>query len=191
MTDFDTMRWGDAQSVSLQTALDTAGTAAGYFEVQQTANAKWTRPCIWRVMLALETLTDADGVGVTFDVQPYIRVGVGQANVRIPLDVISVTLAQPDTLLPGIFLDVPAESLQVAFRLQNFANGENLGQSTILVAAICAPHAEPGNIAQIRDAIRDAMGIDPLKGPVDPDRGNARFFPPGGPFYDPPGFYRR
>jgi hypothetical protein len=149
MTDHDTFRWGDTETKSLL-AFDKAAGENGFSQSRQLLNAKWERPCVWRLMLTVAYNVVPGDAGLTFNVNIFLQVGVGQASQLVPLASIAVVATNPPTVIPALFFDVPAEAMQVQFFVGNFGNSPDPGDS-ITVTAMCAPHAEPGAIAQTRD----------------------------------------
>jgi hypothetical protein len=142
----DTMRWGDTQSVLL-----SAGAAFenGFAASSQMLNAHWQRPCVWRMMLSIAPEM-ASGDTLTFSVQVLLRVGVGQANQQVPL----ITLPFGPPYAPVVeFFDIPAENLQLQFLVGAVSNTP-LANDRVIVSAFVAPRAEPGGIVQIRDHMK-------------------------------------
>jgi hypothetical protein len=183
MTDHDTFRWGDTATAHLL-ALNQAAGENGVAPIpSQLLNAKWERPCVWRLMLSIAyQVVDLD-VGLQFTVGLFVQVGVGQASQVLPLASIDITATNPPTIIPALFFDVPAETMQVQFFVGPFSNGPR-AQDSITVTAMCAPHAEPGAIAQMRRA----AGAEPVV--VSPDsEGLDRWMGPG--FEDGQLRYRR
>lgn len=143
MSDVDTMRWGDTQSLSL---LAASGESANAFS-KQMLQANWQRPVVWRVMLSISASIGADDAALTFDVQPILFIGVGQANAPVPLPPVHFATPFASSVQ---FFDIPAESIIMQFAILNLSNAAH-ADSSINVAAFVAPHAEPGAIVQMRD----------------------------------------
>jgi hypothetical protein len=146
MSDIDTMRWGDTQTLNLANA---AGESS-FTPSKQMLNAKWERPVIWRLMLTVAYQVVPADVGLTFTVNIFLQVGVGQASQQVPLASVNIVAANPSNVIAPLFFDIPAEAMQVQFFVGNFGNQPNAGDS-VTVTAMCAPHAEPGAVAQMRD----------------------------------------
>lgn len=150
MSDVDTIRWGDTQSVNIAAAAVSVEGAPSVALSKQMLNAKWERPVVWRLMLTLFAQVGVDDQSnITWDVQVFVQVGVGGVNQLVPLAF--VHFASP--YAPSIqFFDIPAEAMQVQFQVQNVV-GVILDPHAdiVTVTAMCAPHAEPGAIAQMRD----------------------------------------
>jgi hypothetical protein len=145
MSDVDTMRWGDTQTLNFV----AAGGEGQEGLSSQMLNAHWQRPCIWRLMISIAPfMTEADSA-LTFDVNVFLFVGVGQANQRIRIG--SVSFATPFAPVTQFF-DIPAENMQLQFQIANLSNLPHL-ESYVEVTAMAAPRAEPGGISQIRDNI--------------------------------------
>jgi hypothetical protein len=143
MSEVDTMRWGDTQSVLLASA---AGAENGIITSSQMLNAHWQRPCVWRMMLSIAPEMAAGDV-LTFTVNILLRIGVGQANQLVPL----ATFAGAPPYAPVVqFFDIPAENLQLQFLVGAISNTP-APNDRVVVSAFVAPRAEPGGIVQIRD----------------------------------------
>jgi hypothetical protein len=146
MSDIDTMRWGDTQTLNLaQGAGESSFTPS-----KQMLNAKWERPVVWRLMLSVAYQVVPADAGLTFSVQIFLQVGVGQASQQVPLATVNIVATSPATVIAPLFFDIPAEAMQVQFFVGDFGNQPNAGDS-VTVTAMCAPHAEPGAVAQMRD----------------------------------------
>jgi hypothetical protein len=167
MSDVDTMRWGDSQTLLMSGIGENAAPVSG-----QLLNAHWQRPCVWRLMLAIQPNITA-GDTTVFVVNVLLRVGVGQANSLIPLA--TFVFAPTAGVYTGqtTFFDVPAQDMQVQFSAGVQGGGTPMEPGdSITVSAFAAPHAEPAGISQIRDGI--AAGIR------EPDQdGQPRWMPPG------------
>lgn len=175
MSDHDTLRWGDTQSLNLAAAALIVEGMPIVLTSKQMLNAKWERPVVWRLMLTVAVQVGADDTGLTFDVLINVQVGVGGVNQLVPLVVIP--FATPFN--PSIqFFDIPAEAMQVQFQVGNLV-GTVLDPTgdIVTVTAMCAPHAEPGAIAQMRSAMHapthvtspDSEGLPRWMGTPHPD----------------------
>ena len=146
MSDFDTLRWGDSQQLSLLPAFGET-----LIRSKELLYAKWQRPVVWRLMLTVKAdLTPADiAAAITFGVALELQLGVGGVNQVVPLAV--VAFATP--YAPSVqFFDVPAETIQVLASVFG-VSAQPSKNSTVTVTAMTAPHAEPGGVVQIRDAV--------------------------------------
>jgi len=174
MSDVDTMRWGDSQTLKI---VNAAGEDVSFLS-SQMLNAHWQRPCVWRLLVSVSGQFDAADAGTTFTVTVFLRVGVGQTNELIPILTINWTVGT--TADTTVFFDIPAENMQMQFQVSDLANAPGGGVNPndfVKVVALAAPRAEPGGISQIRDGLPGNDGIR------EPDRdGMARW--PGGGFED-------
>ena len=167
MSDVDTMRWGDSQTLLMSGIGENSAPVSG-----QLLNAHWQRPVVWRLMIAIQPVITPGDTSV-FVVNVLLRVGVGQANSQVPLA--TFVFAPVAGVYTGqtAFFDVPAQDMQVQFRAGIQGGGvPMLPNDSFIVSAFAAPHAEPGGIAQIRDGMAAAIR--------EPDQdGQPRFMPPG------------
>lgn len=173
MSDIDTMRWGDTQTLNLaQGAGESSFTPS-----KQMLNAKWERPVVWRLLLSVVYQVDPADVGLTFTVNIFLQIGVGQASQQVPIASVNIIATSPPTLIAPLFFDIPAETMQVQFFVGNFGNQPRPTDS-VTVTAMCAPHAEPGAVAQLRDvgvpdpnkaSMRDREGMPRWIGTPHPD----------------------
>jgi len=156
MSEVDTMRWGDTQSLLL-TKAEAAG-EGGVATSSQMLNAVWQRPCVWRLMVTIDPSIEPGDAAVTFDIAILLFVGIGQANQKVPLAVQHfATPFNPVTL----FFDIPAEAMQLQFAVQSLSNAITDPNSLVKVSAFAAPHSEPAGIVQIRDHMnRDVRSPD-------------------------------
>lgn len=173
MTDIDTFRWGDTQTVLLLAAQEFGGETGTPLPSKQLMNAKWERPCIWRVMLSVQYNVAPVDVGLTFTVTIFLQVGLGQASQQVPIAAVNVVATSPATVIAPLFFDIPAETMQCQFFVGNFGNQPNAGDS-VTVTAMCAPHTEPGSLAQMRDA-----AVPDRHAASQRDHGGMRWMPEG------------
>jgi hypothetical protein len=165
VSEVDTMRWGDTQTLLLANVVATGEGSVVKLQSSQMLNAHWQRPCVWRLMLSINP---AIAGNATTLVTVLLRVGVGQANQLTPLATFLATTASGPSVL---FFDIPAENIQVQFTLGP-VGGVITNGDQVTVSAFVAPHSEPAGIVQIRDV----MG----QGIREPDRdGLPRFMPAG------------
>jgi hypothetical protein len=164
----DTLRWGDTQTLLLLPAVASSEATPGALS-KQMLNAVWERPVVWRLMVSVNPKMAAASVE-TFTVFLILEVGVGAALQQVPLANILFGPPYPPQLL---FFDIPAEAMMMQFRVLSTAPTDP--NDSVTVTAMCAPHAEPGSLTQIRDAV-GGQG----KGVNQPDReGLERWMPPG------------
>jgi hypothetical protein len=158
MSDHDTMRWGDTQSILLTAAASSVEGAIPIAVSKQMLNAKWERPVVWRLMVSIATQIGVDDAAITFDVLINLQVGVGQANQIVPLALVHFATPFASSIQ---FFDVPAEAMQLNFQIGNVAGGPIADPSdSVTVTAMCAPHAEPGSIAMMRNAMHAATHVE-------------------------------
>ena len=115
MSQHDTMRWGDTQTLNLLAAAAYNGETGVFLASKQMLNAKWERPVVWRLMLSVSYNVVAADVGVTFAVPIFLQIGVGQASQLVPLASVLVVATVPPTVIPPLFFDIPAEAMQCQF----------------------------------------------------------------------------
>jgi len=170
MTDFDTFRWGDAQTIF---AVKATGETT-FVNSSQMLNARWQRPCVWRLMIAYNPQVQQSAL--TFTVSTLLKVGIGQAIEDILLANVAVATPFAPTTL---FFDIPAETIIVQFSLFNVGGAVPVNDG-IRVVAMAAPHAEPGAVVQMRDALgAQAGGILPPDQRELSERGISPWMPPG------------
>jgi hypothetical protein len=171
MSDVDTMRWGDTQTLNI----GVAGGETSVVQSSQMLNAHWQRPCVWRLMLSVAPAIPT-GETVDFDVVALVRVGVGQANQLVPLATLTFTNAAGYPA-QTLFFDVPAQDIQVQFTVSVHGGGVPTNQKgdAFVVSAFVAPHSEPAAIAQMRDAV----GGNPHRIQEPDHEGHPRWMPPG------------
>jgi hypothetical protein len=163
MSDVDTMRWGDTQSLKLSGAVETA------LQSSQMLNAHWQRPCVWRLMVSVAPTVGPDDQAIVIGVVLSLRVGVGQANQLVPLP--PITFPAGTYAAVTQFFDVPAENLQLQFQVS--VSGVIVDPNDqVTVSAFIAPRAEPGGIVQIRDHMGDGIR--------EPDRDGLQRWPGAG-----------
>jgi hypothetical protein len=177
VSDFDTMRWGDTQTLDLSTAVVNADLDASLIVSSQMMNAKWQRPITWRLMISVAPQVGALDEGVVISVQVNLFVGVGQANQIVPLA--SLTFNPP---YAGVtqFYDVPAETMQCQFEVITTPPAVTLG-TAVTVTAMAAPVTDPRGIVDVRELLREhlAKGLPSRSSdPTDGD-GQPRWMPPG------------
>ena len=163
MSDVDTMRWGDTQTLLLAHVAAVEGQTQ--LVSSQMLNAHWQRPCVWRLMLSINPAISGNA---TTAVTVFLRVGCGQANQLVPITVFNAASGSGFEVL---FFDIPAENIQVQFSLGPVGGLVALGDQ-VTVSAFAAPHSEPGGITQIRDSLKTGIR--------EPDQdGQPRWMPPG------------
>lgn len=178
MTDFDTLRWGETQTLNVVVT-------PGAEEIStpppvQMLHLHWQRPLLWKLMLSM-TPQMLPGETVTWVVSEEVIVGVGQATDIIPLGPFVFAPAAGVYSPQVVFQEIPAQDIQLRFRLSIQGGGlpTNTANQAFRVSAFGAPFTEPGATAQLRDELaRDQGGKI-----TDPDqRGQPRWMPPG--FHD-------
>jgi hypothetical protein len=158
VSDFDTMRWGDTQTLLLKDAIaNPEGTP--FLQTKQMLNAGWQRPLLWKVMLSIVPSIDAvdAGVPITVDVFYSIFVGVGQANAQIPLGV--QVFAGPPYDATVQFFDIPAERIQMQFLTLVTPAVPANSTSSVSVSAFAAPFTEPRVLTDLRELMRHGRDI--------------------------------
>ena len=184
MSDIDTMRWGDTQTL-VMTEQQTVETDSGPSQVglsSQMLNLKWQRPLTWRLMVsAVPTVSPGDNGVVSITVFVTMFVGVGQANQEVPLFTWDFSAGPPPDYVGSTqFFDVPAEALQLRFT--TVCNPPAADDGTyVTVTAMGAPITEPRVTADVRELLRKLhdMALPSRSGdPTDGD-GQPRWMPPG------------
>lgn len=180
MSDFDTMRWGDTQTIQLVNASELTETGFSVYRTSQMLNAKWQRPLLWKLMLSVAPVIDAAdaGAGLLLDVLVSLFVGVGQANAQIPLATFAFTNATiPPYAGQVLFYDIPAEAIQVQFTAATSIAIPSTSTSYISVSAFAAPFTEPRVLTDIRELTRRDR---PIPDRDEPDNsGGQRWMGPG------------
>jgi hypothetical protein len=178
MSDIDTMRWGDTQSLPLVNAQVDPETGGAIIASSQMLNAKWQRPITWRLMVSVNPLIAAVDDASTLTVVVTLFVGVGQANQQVPLAVLSFG---PGTYVGETqFFDVPAETMQLQFTVLADPGVVSDG-SVVVVTAMAAPVTDPRAIADVRELLREIHSLALPSRHNDPTDGDnqPRWMPPG------------
>jgi len=187
MSDIDTMRWGDAQTLNFANAMPNPSGAENFLlPSKQMLNAHWQRPLLWKLMISVTPQVD-DSVmeGFAFSLTAFLYVGVGQANSLVPLDIFNFSGVPPYTPVTK-FYDIPAENYQLLFQLM-YPFGTSLTQSYVLVSAFTAPFTEPRMVTDVREYVGRGRDL-PRRADAGSDE-QPRYFPPG--FEDGQMTYRR
>jgi len=150
MSEIDTIRWGDTQSVMIAAAALVVEGPPPVAVSKQMLNCKWERPVVWRLLVSLFAQIGPDDVGnVTFDVQVSVQIGLGGVNQLLPLTLVHFASPYASNIQ---FFDIPAEAMQIQFAVGNVVGAvlDPLADM-VTVTAMAAPHAEPGAIAMMRN----------------------------------------
>jgi hypothetical protein len=143
VTDHDTFRWGDVENLLIVKATGENT----LFTSRQLLNARWQRPCVWRLLLSYNPQFSQSSL--TYSIGTLLVLGIGQTTAQIPLNVINVATPFAPTVL---FFDIPAETIIVQFALFS-VGGAVPANDSIQLTAMAAPHAEPGAVVQMRDGL--------------------------------------
>ncbi|HZZ54783.1 MAG TPA: hypothetical protein VFE26_10925 [Trebonia sp.] len=179
MSDIDTMRWGDTQTLEPLNAV-TTDVNSQVVTSSQMLNAKWQRPVTWRLMLSVAPSIAGEDTASTLTVFVTLFVGVGQANAPVPLATLTFTDAD-GFAGQTVFFDIPAETMQVQFTAVFDPSVASTG-SVVQVTAMCAPITEPRVMADVRELLREIHHRDL------PSRHNAPSDGDGQPRWMGPGF---
>lgn len=174
MTDVDTLRWGDTDSLTFFTT--GSGGNLSVKQTKQLVAAKWQRPLTWKLLVNI--IPNLQGTGETSTFTPLLQlyVGVGQGMIQVA---IPITLAPTaGVYLPVVqFFDIPAEAYQAAFTLDVSGASQETKAETFTFSAFTAPFTEPRGYTDLRDMFRKVHGLPERN---EPDReGLPRWMPEG------------
>jgi len=175
MSDIDTLRWGDTQTLRFTEAGAGPASLVGPAETKQLVHAHWPRPLTWKLMLVIQPQVPANETA-NFAASFLVTLGVGAGMVQIPLGATLFTLAggyQPVTL----FFELPAQDVQV-FATVDVSLAVSTQGMSFLFGAYIAPLTEPAGYTEIRDTMLRVL--DRERPPTDSDsQGMPHWMPPG------------
>jgi hypothetical protein len=157
MSEIDTLRWGDVQSISgLQKMVAETSIV---LKTKQMISARWRWPLVWVLRVAFVPQFAADESG-TFTITVTVQLGTGGGLLEFPF---FYTLApQPDGSYRAITDAqlIPAQDCQVFVSVtSSTATGTSL--DTLLVGAWMAPETEPHAMTRMHDMLAAASTAPP------------------------------
>jgi hypothetical protein len=184
VSDFDTLRWGDTQTLSFATV--GAAFPTGPQPTKQLVHAHWRRPLTWKLLVNIQPSLPAVEAG-TFHLIMRLTVGCGGGMQTIPFDFVSAPVA--GVYAPVLqFFDIPAQDIQIVFDVNLAPATDDTLPHSWLFGAFVAPFTEPSGSADTAALLTHAIGQSASR--ADPDsRDMSRWIPPG--FEDGELRYRR
>lgn len=181
MSDFDTLRWGDTQDLAFSAL--TGPFPTGPQSTKQLLHAHWQRPCLWKVLVAIQPNMGAVEAG-TFTPTLRLTVGCGGGMMVIPLPIASAP-PYPNILQ---FFDIPAQDIQGVFDVNLAPASDETLPHSWLFGLFAAPFTEPAGYTDASALLKQALAQPVSRG--DPDNHELpRWMPPG--FNDGELRYRR
>lgn len=179
MSDLDTIRWGDTQTLVFAPA--AGGSPAGLFgppQTKQLVHAHWSRPCTWKVLVYIAPTLPASEAG-TFNAAAQITVGCGGGMVQFGRIYTFAPTAGVYTPQLDIF-DVPAQDIQAQILLNGTTPAtQDVDQESWLTAIMVAPITEPAGYTDVADMLRK-LAVDMPHNLRNPDsEGLPRWMPEG------------
>ena len=169
MTDIDTLRWGDSQTLSVP--------GGSIQQSVQIVQGRWQRPLAWKLLVVIIPQVAAGETG-TFKATMNLSIGIGQGTVTVPI---------PFSIAPtaGVYspviqnLDIPAQEVQISFTVDATGATAEGDANAFTVSAFIAPFTEPRVLMDLRDALVDRAALA-SRALAEPDRdGLPRWMPPG------------
>jgi|SRR5215472_11797878 len=182
MSDVDTLRWGDTDSVTFFTV--GSGTLVLVKDTKQLLHAHWERPLTWQLLVVITADLPVTEHG-TFIVTLHLTIGVGggmkQVNIPITITPVAGAFAANITNIP-----IPAQDVQLFATIDATGNTQETLPETWNLSAFIAPLTEPAGYTDTRNYIAGR----PPHLDLDPDNASLpRWMPPG--FDDGEVRYRR
>jgi hypothetical protein len=177
MSELDTVRWGDQQTLLFTPNLAGPAALIGVTATKQLVNAHWRRPCTWKLLVSIQPFMPSIEAS-TFHPQMNLFVGCGGANVTIP---VAFTVAPAAGVYSPIlqFFDLPAQDIQVNFQVSMAGASDDTFPHSWLFAALAAPFTEPDGYTMTSEYIKqlipslDSRAVDPA------NRQLPHWMPPG------------
>lgn len=180
MSEVDTLRWGDVQTLAFQPAPGGAGGFTGVTSSKQLVHAHWQRPCTWKVLVSIHPQLPATELG-TFKVTVQFVIGCGGGFISFDRVYTFAPTAGVYTQQLDIF-DVPAQDIQASVTNIDLsgATQDALAESW-LAGIFVAPITEPAGYTDLRDIVRAVTEhFRDRQGYREPDHeGQPRWMPPG------------
>jgi hypothetical protein len=174
VSDFDTLRWGDTQTL----AFSTVGAAfpTGPQATKQLVHAHWRRPLTWKLLVNIQPSLPAVEAG-TFQLIMRLTVGCGGGMQTIPIVFASAPVA--GVYAPILqFFDIPAQDMQIAFDVNLAPATDDTLPHAWLFGAFVAPFTEPAGSTDTAALLGQMLQQQPSR--ADPDNQELpRWMPPG------------
>lgn len=187
MTDFDTLRWGDKDSLSFFVANNPASNTP-IQNTKQLVHAYWRRPLTWKLLVYIAPMLPASETG-TFLVTANVTIGIGQSiSDTMPFAVSIAPVAGLYAPSVTVF-DIPAQDIQVNMTVNASGATQESESEYWSLSAFAAPFTEPYGYTVVGDFMMGPEGTQ-HQPRVTPDQIQApRWMPPG--FVDGHTRYRR
>lgn len=175
MSDIDTLRWGDTQTLTFNPG---AAALVGVPQTKQLVHAHWQRPCTWKVLVWIAP-TLPPGEAGTFNAALEITIGCGGGMVTFDRFYTFAPAAGVYSPQLDIF-DVPAQDIQARILINGITGAtDDTRQHSWLTACMVAPITEPAGYTDVADMLRKLAQNMPAN-LRDPDsEGLPRWMPEG------------
>lgn len=186
MSDFDTLRWGDSDSLTFFTATSPSNITVQ--KTKQLVHAYWRRPLTWKVLVYVVPQLPAAESG-TFTATLLAVIGIGQSV--SPLIAIPITVAPTAGVYAPVMqtFDLPAQDIQLQFALDASAATQEEAPEFWNFAAFAAPLTEPQGYTVVGDMLAGPDGARDQTRRMPDQFAEPRWMPPG--FQDGTLRYRR